>query len=198
MDPLSEALRSLPLSGCLIARAELNAPWGISLSGYDAAVFHVMISGSCWMDPEGGARVHLTSGDIGVLMRGQAHTLRSAPEAATTEFADLLAHCVPDRFPTVHVGWWRRARDHVLWLLQVRSSDRSPAAARFARCRSRKCRRGHAPAAGFAHPRGPGVGHAPPWVRGSCRPDVRPASGPDVACPAVRRPRGGGAIGSWA
>ncbi len=103
VDPLSEALRSLPLSGCLIARAELNAPWGISLSGYDAAVFHVMVSGSCWMDPEGGARVHLTSGDIGVLMRGQAHTLRSDPEAATTEFADLLAHCVPDRFPTVRV-----------------------------------------------------------------------------------------------
>jgi AraC-like DNA-binding protein len=110
VDPLSEALRSLPLSGCLIARAELKEPWGISLSGYDAAVFHVMISGSCWMDPEGGSRVHLTSGDIGVLMRGQPHSLRSDPAAPTTEFSDLLAHCAPARFPTVHLdGGGRRA-----------------------------------------------------------------------------------------
>ncbi|HSS93887.1 MAG TPA: AraC family transcriptional regulator [Candidatus Dormibacteraeota bacterium] len=103
MDPLSEALRSLPLSGCLIARAELNEPWGISLSGFDAAVFHVMISGSCWLDPAGGSRVHLTSGDIGVLMHGQPHTLRSDPDAPATDFADLLAHCAPDRFPTIHL-----------------------------------------------------------------------------------------------
>jgi AraC-like DNA-binding protein len=104
VDPLSEALRSLPLSGSLIARAELTAPWGISLSGYDAAVFHVMISGSCWMDPQGGPRVHLTSGDIGVLMHGQPHTLRSDPAAPTTELANLLAHCVPHSFPTVHLN----------------------------------------------------------------------------------------------
>jgi AraC-like DNA-binding protein len=103
MDPLSEALRSLPLSGCLIARAELRSPWGITLRKYDAAVFHVMISGSCWLEPEGGSRVHLTSGDIGVLMHGQPHALLSDPHAPATEFADLLAHCVPDRFPTVHL-----------------------------------------------------------------------------------------------
>ena len=52
MDPLSEALRSLPMSGCLIARAELGAPWGIQLGAYDAAVFHVMVSGSGWMVPD--------------------------------------------------------------------------------------------------------------------------------------------------
>jgi AraC-like DNA-binding protein len=103
VDPLSEALRSLPLSGCLIARAELNEPWGIALGGYDAAVFHVMVSGSCWLEPDGGPRLHMTSGEIGVLMRGQRHVLRSHPDAPTADFADLLAHCVPDRFPTVHV-----------------------------------------------------------------------------------------------
>lgn len=103
MDPLSEALRTLPLSGCLIARADLREPWGLRLPAYQAAVFHVMVSGTGWMEPDGGSRVRLTSGDIGVLMRGQSHALRSAPDVPTTEFSDLLAHCAPDRFPTVQV-----------------------------------------------------------------------------------------------
>lgn len=107
MDPLSEALRSLSLAGCLIARAELSAPWGIALGGYDAAVFHVMISGSCWMDPEGGSRVHLRSGDIAVLMHGQPHKLVSAPDSHATDFAELLSHCVPGRFPVVHIDGGR-------------------------------------------------------------------------------------------
>ena len=103
MDPLSEALRTLPMSGSLIARAELSEPWGLQLRAFDAAVFHVMVSGSCWIEPEGAARVRLTSGDIGVLMRGQPHSLRSSPDAPLTEFADLVNHCAPDRFPTIHV-----------------------------------------------------------------------------------------------
>jgi len=89
------------MSGCLIARAELGAPWGIQLGTYDAAVFHVMVSGSGWMVPDDGPLFHLRSGDITVLMRGQSHRLLSDPDAPAIEFAELLAHCVPGRFPTV-------------------------------------------------------------------------------------------------
>lgn len=95
------------MSGSLIARAELSEPWGLQLRAFDAAVFHVMVSGSCWMEPEGAARARLTSGDIGVLMRGQPHALRSSLDAPVTEFADLVAHCAPDRFPTIQVDGGR-------------------------------------------------------------------------------------------
>src|SRR5207248_2961450 len=103
MDPLSEALRSLPMSGCLIARAELRAPWGLGLDRFGAAVFHVMLSGSCWLDTGEGRPVRLVSGDIAVLMQGQAHRLISEPGVAITGFSDLVEHCVPGQFPAIGI-----------------------------------------------------------------------------------------------
>jgi AraC-like DNA-binding protein len=103
MDPLSEALRTLPMSGCLIARAELSAPWGLGLDRFGAAVFHVMLDGSCWLDPGAGRRIRLRSGDIAVLMRGEPHLLFSDREVAVTRFAELMEHCVPGQFPEIGI-----------------------------------------------------------------------------------------------
>src|SRR5437868_2937973 len=103
VDPLSEALRGLPMSGCLIARADLTAPWGIVLEPYPAAVFHVILTGSCWLEPAGSRPVRLEAGDIAVLMRGQSHQLRSDRDVVATAFSDLLRHCIPGKFPVVHI-----------------------------------------------------------------------------------------------
>lgn len=103
MDPLSQALRTLPMSGCLIARAELTAPWGMRLDRFPAAVFHVMLSGSCWLDAESGRRIRLQSGDIAVLMQGPPHRLLSERDAPVTRFAELVEHCVPGRFPEIGI-----------------------------------------------------------------------------------------------
>ena len=102
MDPLSEALRTLPMSGCLIARADLTSPWGMSLDRFPAAVFHVMLSGSCWLEAGSGRR-NLRSGDIAVLMQGPPHRLLSHGDVAVTRFADLMEHCVPGRFPEIGI-----------------------------------------------------------------------------------------------
>jgi len=103
MDPLSEALRTLPMSGCLIARAELAAPWGMGLDRFPAAVFHVMLSGSGWLDPGSGRRIALRSGDIVVLMQGPPHRLLSDRDAPVTRFSDLMEHCVPGQFPEIGI-----------------------------------------------------------------------------------------------
>jgi AraC-like DNA-binding protein len=103
MDLLSEALRTLPMSGCLIARAELTALWGLGLERFGGAVFHVMLDGSAWLDAGAGRRIRLRSGDIVVLMRGESHLLLSDREAAVTSFSDLVEHCVPGRFPEIRV-----------------------------------------------------------------------------------------------
>src|SRR5215475_13646417 len=103
MDPLSVALRSIQMSGSLIARAELAAPWGLGLERFDAAVFHVVLSGSGWLRTEEGRTIHLLAGDVAVLMRGEAHTLMSEPGAPITLFSELMQHCVPGRFPSIGV-----------------------------------------------------------------------------------------------
>lgn len=103
MDALSRALRTLSMSGCLIARAELTAPWGMGLERFRAAVFHVVLSGSCLLDVGGRRHVALRSGDIAVLMQGQPHRLLSNRGVTVTRFADLMEHCVPGRFPTIGI-----------------------------------------------------------------------------------------------
>src|SRR5437762_10755282 len=104
MDPLSVALRSIPRSGSLIARAELTAPWGLGLEPFGAAVFHVVLSGSGWLRTEEGRTTRLSAGDVAVLMRGQRHELMSEPDVPITSFADLMQHCVPGRFPSIGIA----------------------------------------------------------------------------------------------
>ena len=104
MDPLSVALRGIQMSGSLIARAELTAPWGLGLERFDAAVFHVILSGSGWLRTEEGGTIRLSAGDVAVLMRGQRHELISEPGVSITSFADLMQHCVPGRFPSIGIA----------------------------------------------------------------------------------------------
>ena len=103
MDPLSVALRSIQMSGSLIARAELTAPWGLGLEPFGAAVFHVILSGNGWLRTEEGRTIRLSAGDVAVLMRGQRHELMSEPGVPITSFADLMQHCVPGRFPSIGI-----------------------------------------------------------------------------------------------
>jgi len=104
VDPLSVALRSIQMSGSLIARAELTAPWGLGLEPFRAAVFHVVISGSGLLRTEEGRTIRLSAGDVAVLMGGQRHELMSEPGVPITSFADLMDHCVPGRFPSISVA----------------------------------------------------------------------------------------------
>src|SRR6266699_5930692 len=101
------------MSGSLIARAELTAPWGLGLEPFRAAVFHVVISGSGLLRTEEGRTIRLSAGDVAVLMGGQRHELMSEPGVPITSFADLMDHCVPGRFPSISVAGKRpRSEEH--------------------------------------------------------------------------------------
>src|SRR5256885_8940084 len=88
------------MSGALIARAELSAPWGMGLERFGAAVFHVLLSGSGWLRTEEGRTIRLSAGDVAVLMRGEGQHLVGEPAVPIAAFADLMEHCVPGRFPS--------------------------------------------------------------------------------------------------
>src|SRR5256714_1255846 len=92
------------MSGSLIARAELTAPWGLGLEPFGAAVFHVVLSGSGWLRTAEGRAIRLSAGDVAVLMRGQRHELMSEPGVPITSFSDLMQHCVPGRFPSIGIA----------------------------------------------------------------------------------------------
>jgi AraC-like DNA-binding protein len=99
-DPLSEALRSVRLSGAIFLDAELSAPWGfasppasagarlIAPSAEHMILFHLLVEGEATARIPGERSVALEAGDIAVLPRGDAHELWNG---RVTELSDSSA-----------------------------------------------------------------------------------------------------------
>ncbi|MEP6622662.1 MAG: AraC family transcriptional regulator, partial [bacterium] len=108
MDPLSDVLRAMRLSGAYFFLVEAAAPWSLStVAARDLAPrilpeaehlisYHVLVSGSCWAGLNGEPQVHMEAGDVIVFPQGPPHLMSSAngyravPELATA---------APDRYP---------------------------------------------------------------------------------------------------
>lgn len=94
VDPLSEVLHSVRLTGAIFYFVDCVAPWvaeappardiaaALMPSAEHVFEFHALIDGSCWAAPLGAPRVppvQLTAGDFVAFPRGEAHVISSAP-----------------------------------------------------------------------------------------------------------------------
>jgi AraC-like DNA-binding protein len=87
MDALSDVLRAVRLSGAFFFDVHARAPWvaetpqGCSVvdamfPGSDHLIsYHLLISGSCWVEMEGEQPIRMEAGDIVVLPHGDTHVL---------------------------------------------------------------------------------------------------------------------------
>jgi AraC-like DNA-binding protein len=101
-DPLSEALRSVRLSGAIFLDAELTAPWGfasppasagarlLAPSAEHMILFHLLVEGEASARIPGQGRVALEAGDIVVLPGGAAHELWNGRVTQLTDSSELL------------------------------------------------------------------------------------------------------------
>lgn len=101
-DPLSEALRSVRLSGAIFLDAELSAPWGFAApparagahllapSAEHLILFHLLVEGEASVRLPGQAQMALQPGDIAVLPQGDAHELWNGRVHALTDSSALL------------------------------------------------------------------------------------------------------------
>ena len=90
MDLLSDVLRDLRLESTVFCLFELSAPWGLRKDSLEAAPFHVVIEGRCWLQLKGEKGIELTTGDLVVLPHGDEHTLSSSKSASTVPFKTVL------------------------------------------------------------------------------------------------------------
>lgn len=117
MDPLSDVLRVLELSGAVCFRAELSAPWALAVpdskestprllpSAARLVLFHVVISGRCWIAVEGKGPLWLETGDAVVLPHGSAHQMGGGSNVSATPVMSLLPPSSEEGFPPlVHGG----------------------------------------------------------------------------------------------
>jgi AraC-like DNA-binding protein len=85
-DPLSEMLRGMRLDGVEYGRCRMVEPWATAFPAQDAARFHFLATGVCWLQTPSGEWTMLRAGDAVLLPRGDAHVLASTPGVPTAAF----------------------------------------------------------------------------------------------------------------
>lgn len=95
MDLLDDILSTLELSSTLYFRAELTAPFSMSVPGEGQIIrFHIAIGGSCWIGLPNGDNTVFHSGDLIFVPHGSAYLLADSPDTATTPLAEIMkSHC---------------------------------------------------------------------------------------------------------
>ncbi|WP_116213162.1 AraC family transcriptional regulator [Streptomyces olivoreticuli] len=101
MDVLSDAIAAMRTGRPHSSRTVKRAPWGVRFPEHDGAGFHVVLQGSAWLLPPGGAEaVRLGPGDVVFLAHGYGHGL-----------ADRLDTPLEDARPEPD-GTWPTLRHH--------------------------------------------------------------------------------------
>ena len=105
VDPLGEALHSLHMSGVFYTRSEFTAPWGLILPAFkDCLMFHVAISGRCWLEIEGVDPYLLQPGALALAPHGDGHQLSSGPNAPAVKLFDLPREQISERYEILRYG----------------------------------------------------------------------------------------------
>ncbi len=104
-DSISQILRVIRIRSSVYCRSLLGAPWGFGVEAHGNPAFHVVTSGSCWLEVEGEPdQLALTSGDLFVLLTGRRHWMRDDPATPTTELEEILASTPLDEHRRLHHG----------------------------------------------------------------------------------------------
>ncbi|RSS78333.1 AraC family transcriptional regulator [Streptomyces sp. WAC06614] len=90
MDVVSDAISAVRIGQPSSNRVRISGRWCARFAPYDGAGFHVVLEGSCWLLPDGGAPVTLRAGDAVLLPHGTGHVLADSPADAAT-----VARAVP-------------------------------------------------------------------------------------------------------
>jgi AraC family transcriptional regulator, alkane utilization regulator len=104
-DPVSEVLRAVRVRSTVYCRSVIGAPWGFGVTAHGNPAFHVVTTGTCWLEVDGGPdQIPLTAGDLVVLPTGQRHWLRDNPATPAIELEELLAASPLDEHRRLHCG----------------------------------------------------------------------------------------------
>jgi AraC-like DNA-binding protein len=104
-DPLGAALHLLQLTGCVYARSELSAPWGVDLPPLEGhMMFHIVTAGRCWLEADGNEPLLLERGSLALVPHGLGHRLVDRPGRPSVDFFDLPIERVSERYELLRHG----------------------------------------------------------------------------------------------
>jgi AraC-like DNA-binding protein len=127
MDPLSDVLKAVHLTGAVFFDVRAGEPWvaesppGATIvktifPGLDQIIpYHALTSGSCWASVVGQEPIHLVAGDIVVFPHGEPHVLSSTPGMRTRPDLALYRPPRDGQLPfTIAMGKTTRDAAHVV------------------------------------------------------------------------------------
>ena len=112
----SAALERLRLEGAVFLRAEYRDPWSyVSLTGPETAdllrpgtdrvvLFHLVASGTCWVEVDGEVRHWASAGDVIVLPYGDQHRMGGVGDAASVPLNSIMQSPPWRRMPVIRHG----------------------------------------------------------------------------------------------
>jgi len=91
MDVLNDIVDTLELKGALYFRTDFSPPWAIGVPRYQqAARFHLVVQGRCFVRLAAGAIVEMGPGDLILIPGGADHALCSEPDIAPTDLETVI------------------------------------------------------------------------------------------------------------
>jgi AraC-like DNA-binding protein len=84
MDVVSDAISAVRIGQPSSNRLRVAGSWCTRIPRYEGAGFHVVLVGTCWLLPDGGAPVALGTGDTVLLPHGTGHVIADSPVDAAT------------------------------------------------------------------------------------------------------------------
>ena len=94
-DAVSGVLRSLSVRSVIYCLSEFRQPWGFRVEGAQVAKFHLVLSGSCWLELDGHDPAHIATGELVLLPYGDPHTVRDQPGSPVQGLDRILADHPP-------------------------------------------------------------------------------------------------------
>ena len=109
-DGVSQILLRLSVSSTLYCRSEMSTPWGFKVAARATPAFHLLASGSAWLEVEGHeGPLRLRAGDLVVLPRGNAHQVRDSRSSPVLWLERILDGTAPRDGRLQHGGGGERS-----------------------------------------------------------------------------------------
>lgn len=92
-DTLADVLKTIRLSGSAYFCSDFTSPWGIEVAAGQQGLFHVVISGSCYLQLEHSEDlIPLQQGDIVAFPTGGAHWISDHEKSPRLSGAEVIKH----------------------------------------------------------------------------------------------------------
>jgi AraC-like DNA-binding protein len=98
-DIVADVVATTRRGSLIYSRNRFRAPWGAAFPAGQAASFHVVTSGACWLTVDGRDPIQLTRGDVALIPFGAPHRLTDVPDRPARLITEIAGRSLADGPP---------------------------------------------------------------------------------------------------